>query len=219
MNEQMKAGNFIKVIIFLLFVFIAVISVPFALNFKSLLPFSGGLHGHFADRPIDDFILISAEGKEISLQSHKGKFRLVFFGFTRCTTACPAALQTFMKLDRILKDDKSVLDPLYYFITVDPAFDQVHHLHDFFRNFPSHYIGLTGTTEQILNVQNVFQIPVAMNPDHHTTALFVIDPENVLSIVYHDIPDAVRIKDDITKIKISLANSSNHRLEDICIGR
>ena len=67
------------------------------------------------------FTLLTADGKSVSDQSYRGKWLLIFFGYTFCPDACPTALSNISVALEKLGPDTSKLQPL--FVTVDPQRD------------------------------------------------------------------------------------------------
>ena len=69
------------------------------------------------------FTLTDASGKTVTDADYRGRYMLVFFGFTGCPDICPAGLQLISAaLDKVgAKADK--VAPI--FISVDPARDTV----------------------------------------------------------------------------------------------
>src|ERR1700738_1935083 len=72
-------------------------------------------------------------GKTVTDQDFKGKWLLVYFGYTHCPDACPTALNDLsLALDE-LGPDRSKVQPL--FITVDPERDTAPVLKDYIGAF------------------------------------------------------------------------------------
>src|SRR5260221_14492452 len=67
------------------------------------------------------FTLVAADGKTVTDQTYRGKWLLIYFGYTFCPDACPPALNHMsISLDKLgAETNKS--QPL--FITVDPERD------------------------------------------------------------------------------------------------
>ncbi|KAI5852552.1 SCO1/SenC-domain-containing protein [Morchella snyderi] len=66
--------------------------------------------------------LVDHEGKERKDEDWRGKFMLVYFGFTRCPDICPEELDKMAEMIDLVKKSKgNVMTPI--FITCDPARD------------------------------------------------------------------------------------------------
>ncbi|MFM7028951.1 MAG: SCO family protein [Chakrabartia sp.] len=107
------------------------------------------------------FTLINQDGKTVSDRDFKGRYRLIYFGYSFCPDVCPTdvavmgkALQLFEKAD---KDRAEKVTPI--FITVDPARDTPAVLKQFVGHFHPRMIGLTGSVAQIDDVAQRYGIP------------------------------------------------------------
>lgn len=96
------------------------------------------------------FTLESSSGHAVSDRDFRGKYMLVYFGYTYCPDVCPTTLNAVADaLDRMGKraDD---LQPL--FITVDPRRDTPAVMKQYTAAFSPRLLGLTGTDAQIAAV-------------------------------------------------------------------
>jgi len=101
------------------------------------------------------FDLLDHNGRQVSDATFRGRFLLMFFGFTNCRTVCPRALE---RLSSALEDLGAMADmvqPLY--VSVDPARDTAERMRDFLSPWPR-FLGLTGSQEQIEAVKAVFRV-------------------------------------------------------------
>src|SRR6187401_2978032 len=79
------------------------------------------------------FSLSDQNGKTVTDADFRGKYMLIFFGFTHCPDICPAELQVMTAaLDQLGNKADKVL-PI--FVTVDPERDTPEVLRDFVKNF------------------------------------------------------------------------------------
>lgn len=128
-----------------------------------------------------DFTLTDEDGKPFSSASLKGKYRIVYFGYTFCPDACPTDMAVLGKAMRQLdaKDPaKSArIEPL--FVTVDPARDTPQALKQFTDAFYPRLIGLTGTDAQIAQVAKEFAIAYRKEPAPKGTSGYLMDHPRV----------------------------------------
>lgn len=109
-----------------------------------------------ADTPVGGaFTLTNQEGKPVSDGDFRGKYMLLFFGFTNCPDLCPTTLLIMSQALEQLKDDASKVVPI--FITVDPERDTPAQMKNFLSNFNPAIVGLTGTQEQIDKIQGDYK--------------------------------------------------------------
>ncbi|EIG62834.1 SCO family protein [Bradyrhizobium sp. WSM1253] len=104
------------------------------------------------------FTLVSTDGKSVSDQTYRGKWLLIFFGYTFCPDACPTALTNITAALEKLGPDASKLQPL--FVTVDPQRDTPQVMAEYLKSFDARITGLSGTQAQIDSVLKEYRIYV-----------------------------------------------------------
>ncbi|MHA1524432.1 MAG: SCO family protein [Alphaproteobacteria bacterium] len=102
------------------------------------------------------FSLTDHTGKTVTDVDLRGRFLLVFFGYTYCPDVCPTTLQTMTDAIEMLGDQAKSVQPV--FISVDPQRDTPQVLHSYVQNFHPSLIGLTGTSDQIAAVARAYRI-------------------------------------------------------------
>jgi len=86
----------------------------------------------------------------------RGKLMLVYFGYTYCPDACPAALGTMSAaLDRLGAAGAAV-QPI--FITLDPARDTVAQMKSYAANFAPQLVALTGSDAEVATVARSYRV-------------------------------------------------------------
>lgn len=103
------------------------------------------------------FTLTDQNGRQRSDAEFRGKYRLVYFGYTSCPDVCPIDLQLATAALRQFeaKDPARAARVQPLFITTDPARDTPQVLRQFVDDFHPRLIGLTGTPAQIGQVARV----------------------------------------------------------------
>ena len=97
--------------------------------------------------PRGPFSLVDHNGQNVTDKDYRGKFMLVFFGYTYCPDVCPTELQAISDTLDLLGADSKKVQPL--FISVDPERDTPEMLAGYVTAFHPDLIGLTGTPEQV----------------------------------------------------------------------
>jgi protein SCO1/2 len=128
------------------------------------------------------FRLRAADGREVTDADFRGRWMLVYFGYTRCPDACPTALQDMANaLDTLSADEKRKVAIL--FITVDPERDTSAVMQDYVTAFNAPITGLSGTPEQIAAVAKEYRVYYAKHPKaggeydmDHSSIIYVMDP-------------------------------------------
>jgi len=132
------------------------------------------------------FTLTDHTGKRVTEQDFRGRFTLVFFGFTFCPDVCPSGLQVMAAAIDRLGPKGSRITPV--FISVDPERDTPKQLAMYVRSFHPRLVGLTGSPAEIEAVTKAYRVYVKKVPDPKSTAGFTIDHS---SIIYVMGPDGV----------------------------
>jgi protein SCO1 len=102
------------------------------------------------------FTLVGRDGKPVTDQAFRGKYMLVFFGFTHCPDICPAELQVMAAaLDELGPKANEVI-PI--FITLDPERDTPKVVADYVANFSPRFVGLTGSPEQVAEAAKAYRV-------------------------------------------------------------
>lgn len=132
------------------------------------------------------FILKNHYGQAFTEQDMKGKYALIFFGYTSCPDICPTSLmvlsQAFKKVDTKVREKV-----VPYFISVDPERDTVDVLKEYVNYFTPELVGLTGSKDMIRRVADQFRAkyekvevkssqPEFYNMDH-TASLYFMGPD------------------------------------------
>jgi protein SCO1/2 len=104
------------------------------------------------------FTLTDQDGKPFSSEALKGRYAVVYFGYTFCPDVCPTDM---LNLGKGLKafeaqDAERAAKVQPVFITVDPARDSPPVLKQFVSAFHPRLIGLTGTDTQIAAVAKTY---------------------------------------------------------------
>jgi protein SCO1 len=130
------------------------------------------------------FTLTSPDGTPITEQTYRGKWLLVYFGFTSCPDSCPTALLEISAALEKLGPDADKLQPL--FITVDPQRDTPAVMGNYTQSIDSRIVGLTGTPQQIAAAAQeygVYYEPRKSGPGagdyvmDHSTYFYLMDAE------------------------------------------
>jgi len=127
------------------------------------------------------FELVDHTGKTVTDKDFRGRFMLVYFGFTFCPDICPSGLQVMAAaLDKVgAKADRIV--PI--FITVDPERDTPAQLAQYVSSFHPRLIGLTGSPEQTAAVQKAYRVYAKKVADDKSSAGFTFDHTSLMYLM------------------------------------
>lgn len=122
-----------------------------------------------ADKFGGAFSLQSAGGNRVSDKDFRGRFMLVYFGFTHCPDICPTELSEITAALDALGEQGETVQPI--FITVDPARDTPEALDAYSKSFHPRLLMLTGTEAEIAAVAKVYKV-------HRRKYLWRQEPQN-----------------------------------------
>lgn len=134
------------------------------------------------------FELTNQDGKRVTDKDFRGRYMLVFFGYTFCPDVCPTTLQLMTQALDKMGPAANNIQPV--FITIDPDRDTPAVLKSYVANFSPRLIGLTGSADDIAKVARAYRVAYSKQDTG--------DPKNYLmdhsSIIYLMGPDGSFVK-------------------------
>lgn len=130
------------------------------------------------------FSLVGADGKPVTDRDFRGRYMLIFFGFTHCPDICPAELQVIAQALEQLGDKAKKVVPI--FITLDPERDAPEAMANYVKSFGPNFVGLTGSPEAIAAAAKAYRVAYskvenkASADDYsvdHSALAYLMDPE------------------------------------------
>ena len=129
------------------------------------------------------FSLTDHTGQTRTDADFRGRFVLIYFGFTYCPDICPTDLQAMAQAVDQLGPAGELVQPL--FISVDPERDTAEHLAQYVPSFHPRLIGLTGDTEAIRQAADAYKVYYAKVPRpgsseftiEHTGFVYLVGPD------------------------------------------
>ena len=155
------------------------------------------------------FSLVDHTGKRVSEQDFRGRFMLVFFGYTYCPDVCPTELQVMTAALDQLGPDADKIQPV--FISIDPERDTPEVLASYVENFGPRLVGLTGTAEEIASVAKVYRVFYSKagktGSDEylmdHSSILYLMGPDGGFVKHFTYTTDASGLAANLNKVLIS----------------
>ncbi len=112
-----------------------------------------------------DVTLTDISGKPFSLKKDTaGYLTLVYLGYTHCPDVCPTTMNDFAEAIKTLPPDVASHVKMI-FITTDPERDTPEVLKTWLSHFNPQFIGLTGTQDQLNQLQDKLLMPRAEKED------------------------------------------------------
>jgi protein SCO1/2 len=138
------------------------------------------------------FSLTDHTGKAVTDRDFRGRYMLIYFGYTFCPDVCPTELQTMAQAMQILGAAGENVVPV--FITVDPARDTVAAVKDYVAAFHPRMVGLTGSAEQVAAAAKEYKVYSRKAPGtpveakdylvDHTSLLYLVGPEGEVKALF-----------------------------------
>lgn len=131
-----------------------------------------------------DFALQDGSGQTHTMADFRGKFSLVFFGFTNCPDVCPTTLSEVAQVMDDLGAEADRVQPL--FVSIDPQRDRRQGLTEYVTAFHPAILGLSGSDAATKDAADSFKIffgreedPAAPNgyTMSHSPGLYLIGPD------------------------------------------
>ncbi|WP_459207359.1 SCO family protein [Pseudomonas sp. MLB6B] len=109
-------------------------------------------------RALPEVGMTDQNGQPVSLGQLKGKWSLVFFGYTYCPDICPTTLAQLREVKRQLPEQ--ALERLQVvLVSVDPERDTATQLKQYLAYFDKSFIGLRGSIGDTQTLANALSIP------------------------------------------------------------
>ncbi len=148
------------------------------------------------------FQLEAAGGRVVTDQDFRGRWMLVYFGYTHCPDACPTALQDMAgALDELGPDASKNVAAV--FITVDPERDTPQVMRNYVSGFDAPITGLSGSPEQIAAAARAYRVYYKRHDESggdyamdHSSIIYVMNPKGqfVANFTHQSAPDAIAAK-------------------------
>ncbi|HVB90007.1 MAG TPA: SCO family protein [Beijerinckiaceae bacterium] len=128
------------------------------------------------------FSLVSNRDQPVTDKTFRGKWEVLYFGYTHCPDECPVALANLSTALHALGSKANTLQSL--FVTVDPTRDTPKVMGRYLKSFDKSIIGLTGSQAQIQQAEKDFRVYAAPANSHgkdlilnHSIFFYVMNPK------------------------------------------
>lgn len=107
---------------------------------------------------LPEFSLLDQSGREFSRETLKGRWSVMFFGFTHCPDICPATLQQLSLARSQLLQSGLQEFPQIILVSVDPERDSADVLQNYTRIFGADITGVTGSIDELKKLTSAIGI-------------------------------------------------------------
>ena len=102
------------------------------------------------------FELVDQSGRTVTYATLKGKWSLIYFGYTYCPDVCPTTLSIITQALDQLGPLAAKVTPV--FVTVDPERDTVAQLKAYQEHFHPSFVMLTGSPERVREAARAYRV-------------------------------------------------------------
>jgi protein SCO1/2 len=142
-------------------------------------------------RALPDFSLIDQQGRTFGTPNLRGRWSLLFFGYTNCPDFCPTTLATLAAMNKALSAAKAKDVPQVIFVSVDAKRDTPEQLAKYVPYFDPQFIGLTAADQPTIEAMaKKLGVAVILTPTgggnytvDHSGAIFVLNPDGRLAAI------------------------------------
>lgn len=147
-----------------------------------MLLWTGGEHSTAAIG--GPFTLVDQDGRTVTEMDFRGRWMLIYFGYTFCPDVCPTSLSVAAAaIDKLPPKDRDLVVPT--FITVDPGRDTPAVMKDYVAAFHPAMVGLTGSDEQVAAAKKAFKVYGAKAKGGDATD-YTVDHSSILYLIGPD---------------------------------
>jgi cytochrome oxidase Cu insertion factor (SCO1/SenC/PrrC family) len=147
------------------------------------------------------FRLTDQAGKTVRDSDFRGRYMLIYFGYSFCPDVCPTTLSVMAQaLDKLGPERARRVVPI--FITIDPARDTPKVLADYMKAFGPEFVGLTGSAAAIADAEKKYRVYAVKKPLEkgnygmdHSSVLYLMGPDGRMISFY----DEAISPDDLAK--------------------
>lgn len=150
------------------------------------------------------FRLTTLSGRDVTMADYRGKWLLIYFGYTFCPDVCPATLSELGDALKALGPRASKVHVL--FVTLDPTRDKTPVLARYLKAFDPRIDGLRGDPEETEDAAKSFHVYYRLRSvGHgeyavdHSSYVYVFDPQGrFVKVLAPDAPGH-KIAEDLKK--------------------
>jgi protein SCO1/2 len=129
------------------------------------------------------FVLTASDRRVVTDRTFRGRYMLVYFGYTHCPDICPTTLVTLSQVLEKLGPLADRIRPV--FISIDPERDTAARVGEYLKSFDQRIVGLAGSPAEIAAVAKQYRVfykksPFENSDDYsmeHSSYIYVMGPD------------------------------------------
>ena len=158
-------------------------------------------------REIRPFELRRTDGTVFDREALRGRWTLMFFGFTNCPDVCPTTLATLRGIGKVLASDPSAPPVGMVFVSVDPERDTPDVLRDYVAYFSKDVVAVTAEIPQLEAFARDLGVVFAKSPLErggytmdHSAQIVLLDREGRMAGIIRPPHDPAAIVSDLKRL-------------------
>jgi protein SCO1/2 len=160
-------------------------------------------------RALPDVALVDTEGQPLRLRDLRGRFTLLFFGFTNCPDVCPLTLKALADARaELARRAPRIVPPRVVFVSVDPKRDDAKRIAAYVTRFDATFVGATAADPVLEPLLAALGVTVekhthgdAQYTVTHSSAVYILNPETDWIAVAKGPHDPVVFATDYLKLR------------------
>jgi protein SCO1/2 len=160
-------------------------------------------------KAISPFSLSTQDGRPFDLESLRGKWSFVYFGYTYCPDVCPTTLAELARARKLLEEAGADAATQYVFVSIDPQRDTPQRLAQYVAFFDRTFVGATGSDDALTGLTRqigvAYAFPGGKKGDRyavdHSSIVALFDPDARLHAVFTPPQEAQGIAEGFRKIR------------------
>lgn len=132
--------------------------------------------------PASDFSLLDQAGGIVRLSDYRGKYVLLYFGYSHCPNECPVSMAVLAKVRSLLGAQAGQVQVVL--VSTDPAGDTQQAMLDFLNRFDPTFVGARGSLSELQPVWKDYGVTVLDGGETHSNYTYLIDPQGNLRLTY-----------------------------------
>lgn len=157
-------------------------------------------------RPVAEFTLTAQNGRPFTLDDLKGRWNLVFFGYTACPDVCPMTLYKLQQVNAALKKNNRNVRTV--FVSVDPNRDTPEKINRYLEFFNPEFVGLSGSNKALQPLTGSLGVFYTEPPSteesgyiiDHSAGIFLVGPDGKPKALFSAPHDSKSIAQDVLRI-------------------
>jgi protein SCO1/2 len=153
------------------------------------------------------FTLTDQGGKRVSSADFRGRYTLIYFGYSMCPDVCPTTLAVMA--DALAKIDPAGKKIVPVFITIDPERDTPKVLATYVKAFGDQFVGLTGSASEIAAVEKEYKVYAKKTPldeskglaggygMDHSSVIYLMGPDGKLVSFWDELIPAAKLEAEL----------------------